>query len=117
MKTLDLILKGKWYDMIDAGIKREEYREIKSYWIKRLCHTRLDNPFVYCVKESCCAECLNESLQDWCAYPFDWVTFHRSYTNTTMTFEVESIVIDKGNPEWGAEPDKAYFVIKLGKRK
>ena len=36
MKTLDLVLKGKWYDMIASGEKTEEYREIKPYWEKRL---------------------------------------------------------------------------------
>ena len=36
MKTLNLVLKHKWYDMIDRGEKPEEYREIKPYWEKRL---------------------------------------------------------------------------------
>lgn len=35
-KTLDLVLKSKWYDMITSGEKREEYREIKTYWENRL---------------------------------------------------------------------------------
>lgn len=36
MKTLNLVLTGKWYDMIASGEKTEEYREIKPYWEKRL---------------------------------------------------------------------------------
>ena len=36
MKTLHLNLKAKWYDMIKSGIKKEEYREIKPFWEKRL---------------------------------------------------------------------------------
>lgn len=36
MKTLDLVLKGKWYDMIASGEKTEEHRETKPYWEKRL---------------------------------------------------------------------------------
>ena len=36
MKVLDLPLKKEWYDMIESGIKTEEYREIKPYWEKRL---------------------------------------------------------------------------------
>jgi len=35
-KLLTLTLKKKWFDMILAGIKKEEYREIKPYWTKRL---------------------------------------------------------------------------------
>lgn len=30
MIILDLVLKGKWYDMIERGAKLEEYREIKE---------------------------------------------------------------------------------------
>ena len=37
MKILNLPLKAKWYKMIESGIKTEEYREIKPYWIKRFC--------------------------------------------------------------------------------
>lgn len=33
---LPLVLKGKWFDMIASGEKREEYREYKPYWRKRL---------------------------------------------------------------------------------
>ena len=35
-KTLYLTLKKQWFDMINDGIKTEEYREIKPYWVKRL---------------------------------------------------------------------------------
>lgn len=35
MKILHLPLKAQWYEMIESGIKAEEYREIKPYWIKR----------------------------------------------------------------------------------
>ena len=37
MRILNLPLKAKWYDMIESGIKTEEYREFKPYWIKRFC--------------------------------------------------------------------------------
>lgn len=30
MKILDLPLKVKWYEMIESGNKKEEYREIKN---------------------------------------------------------------------------------------
>lgn len=35
MKILELPLKKEWYDMIESGEKREEYREIKPHWSKR----------------------------------------------------------------------------------
>lgn len=31
MKTLDLVLKYHWYDMIENGEKSEEYRIAKPY--------------------------------------------------------------------------------------
>ena len=36
MKILHLTLKRQYFDEIVAGTKREEYREIKPYWTKRL---------------------------------------------------------------------------------
>ena len=35
-KTLHLVLKRKWWDMIDSGEKTEEYREVCHYWAIRL---------------------------------------------------------------------------------
>ena len=35
MKTLHLVLKHKWYDMIARGEKKEEYRSISSFWLKK----------------------------------------------------------------------------------
>lgn len=35
-KTLKLTVNKTWFDMYKAGIKKEEYRELKQYWIKRL---------------------------------------------------------------------------------
>ena len=34
--VLPLVLKKQWYDMIDRGEKRIEYREAKPYWIRRI---------------------------------------------------------------------------------
>lgn len=36
MKILHLPLKKEWYEMIESGIKTEEYSEIKPYWKQRL---------------------------------------------------------------------------------
>ena len=47
---------------------------------------------------------------------FTHIRFRRGYTKTTMLFEIKSISIGNGNPKWGAEPNKQYFIIKLGKR-
>lgn len=36
IRILHLTLKKKWFDLIAAGKKKTEYREIKPYWEKRL---------------------------------------------------------------------------------
>lgn len=96
MNILHLTLKAKWYDMINCGIKTEEYREIKDYWFKRL----VWNPWE----------------GEYYSKKYDRVVFHFGYTNRTMMFEITSITFDTGKVEWGAEKGKLYFVIKLGRR-
>lgn len=129
MKILCLPLKSKWYDMIDSGVKKEEYREIGLYWISRMF---LSGDWIYLkqvfeqvfVKDTPqFKEKIVERVKKVAGikYELRWrdythVKFSYGYTKRTMIFEVESIVIGKGNPDWGAEPDKDYFVIKLGKR-
>lgn len=100
MKTLHLPLKAKWYEMIESGVKTEEYREIKPYWIDRITDVVPDYELGKYVNK---------------AKPFTHVKFSYGYTKRTMTFEIESITIGKGKPEWGA-PTEDVFIIKLGKR-
>ena len=40
--TLFLPLKSEWYNMIESGVKKEEYREIKEYWLARLADKNYD---------------------------------------------------------------------------
>lgn len=128
MKTLDLVLKRKWYDMIDSGVKTEEYREIKPYWIKRLieeCNpSHRDNyeritsirAEFFCARSILLQYYLEEGYVRY--KDFDTVTFHLGYTKNrpSMTFKIKDIAISRGNPEWGAEVGEDYFVIELGKR-
>ena len=108
MKTLHLPLKAKWYEMIESGVKTEEYREIKPYWRQRLLmygNIWGDNRLII--------DTYNKGFLLFEKY--DAVKFSYGYTKRTMTFEIESITIGKGNPEWGA-PTEDVFKIKLGKR-
>lgn len=36
MKFVHLVTKYKWYDLIDRGKKRIEFRDASDYWAKRL---------------------------------------------------------------------------------
>lgn len=97
--TLHLVLKGKYYDMIASGEKKEEYREIKPYWIKRL--RMAPHPF--------------KKTWVWGGfYQLKKVCFHCGYTNITMMFEIKNIKEGQGNPEWGAPAGKDVFIIELG---
>ena len=113
MKILFLPLKKEWYEMIESGVKPEEYREIKPYWIKRLCDNWVSRDrFIDCMN-NCCINCIQTLLYN--LYKYDAVKFSYGYTKRTMTFEIESITIGKGNPKWGA-PKSEVFIIKLGER-
>lgn len=84
--TLHLVLKRKWFDMIAVGEKREEYRQIKPFWTTRLfCHE------------------------------YKFVCFHRAYTNTTITYQIENILVGFGNQNWGA-PGYRIYIIKLSEK-
>ena len=104
MKTLHLNLKAKWYDMIESGIKKEEYREIKPFWEKRLFEK------IQYIDEN------GETVDAKMVKHYDVVKFIYGYTKRSMKFTLDNIVINTGNPDWGAEEGVKYFVIKLGER-
>ena len=90
--------------MIDSGEKKEEYREIKPYWVKRFCIR------IICRVEMC-------ELPDIACFmlKYDSVKFSYGYTSRTMMFKIKSIRRGVGNPTWGA-PEKEVFIIELGDR-
>lgn len=99
MKILDLSLKYRYYDDIEAGTKPEEYREIKPFYLKRLALKIDKEQGLFITKH------------------YDAVRFHRGQGNrTTMLVECLGISIGYGNSEWGAPTDRLVFIIKLGKR-
>jgi hypothetical protein len=89
MRTLHLILKKRWFDMIDAGIKLEEYREPSLYWLKRLMGP-------------------NDNLIQW-----DAITFQHGYSRNARRFTIQclGVKMKTGRHEWGAEPGKVYITF------
>lgn len=116
---LRLSLKKKWFDLTKAGIKLEDYREITPYWVKRL----LFNGKIE-------KEMMNMVIEDMVRYYLksSWQPNFKQFTTNTMTlgypsnsdkeriitFEHNGIEIGYGKEEWGAEPNKLYFIIKHG---
>lgn len=103
MTILNLTLKHKWFDLIERGIKKEEYREVKPHWISRF----VGNPKAF-----------------WEFYPqfdfrgFTHVKFTLGYQRNapTMTFKIDEVDIGKAVPEWSEGWEEPVFRIKLGQR-
>lgn len=107
METLHLTLKKKWFDMILSGEKKEEYREVKDYWMKRLagldgCGTSY-NFTILCNNENKCKH-------------YDVIVFKNGYSKNAPTIKIEckGIEVKEGKKQWGA-PNYRVFSIKLGK--
>ena len=119
MKILHLPLKAQWYEMIESGVKTEEYREIKPYWVQRLTRYGNDtlNGRLYADFISSSPEVLKYNIEQglMCFTDYTHVKLSYGYTKRAMTFEIESITIGKGKQKWGA-PNEEVFIIKLGKR-
>ena len=96
MKILELPLKKEWYNMIESGEKREEYRVIKPYWQERLALYDNRNHLIG----------LNP-----CGYTH--VRFRYGYARRTMLYAIDNMIIGRGNPDWGAPTDKDVFIIKF----
>ena len=91
-RVLSLVLKGEWYDLIEAGTKRQEYRDCSDYWTKRLENWWRDDEVCY-------------------------VEFRRGYGHDAprMAFVVYTRPEQAYYPlhdDWG-EPTGLHFVIKL----
>ncbi len=87
LKVLHLTLKKSWFDMILSGVKKEEYREMKPYWHKRL---------------------LNKK--------YDVIKFRNGYSKDapTMTVEFKELMSGLGIMEWGALPAQPVYILRLG---
>lgn len=111
--NLQLSLTRQWFEMTASGEKTEDYRKITPYWIKRFCYYKFDN-FHFC--DLCTCRCDQKGYKK-----FETTTLTLGYPKQTDTsriirFECKGIEVGYGNPEWGAEPGKMYFIVKHGKR-
>ena len=114
---LRMSLKSKWFDMTKAGVKTEDYREINSYWIKRLTSDFSWDMNKYPLKLNEHKEVLNKGSMKPKEFICNIMTLgYPSNDNTERILKLEhkGIEIRTGNPEWGAEPGKLYFVIMHG---
>lgn len=96
---LTLPIKKKWFDMIKSGEKKEEYREIKPYYDSRF-------GFIDEIDEE------GHTLQ---TYQSNMnIIFRNGYSLNSPKIQCYvRIEKGRGKPEWGAEPNKLYYVLKI----
>lgn len=128
MTTLRLPLKTKWFEITKAGIKTEDYRDINDYWCKRL--LEVDEETEWAIWRELIEDLANPYRRYEDAYQclsFFGARFKKLDRNIMtlgypksddqeriLNLEHKGIEIRTGNSEWGAEPNKLYFVILHG---
>lgn len=121
MDTLKLTLKKVWFDMIQGGIKTEEYREIKWYWVERffdvnnLTRDKIDKEFIIGELKKGSISIPGYSLIPKIYYSVEF--YNGAYFSKELPwFEkiLYGITLDYGKPEWGAPDNERVFILKLG---
>jgi len=94
---LHLNLKKKWFDMVLSGEKREEYRDISAYW------TSIFSSHIY--------------IKGTSYHPTAVIIcFSNGYRKNRRQFKINCtrLNVGWGKQEWGASPEKQYFILSLG---
>jgi hypothetical protein len=123
--VLYLTLKKKWFDMIASGEKREEYREIKEYWLKRLFrhndYAILDQQMldevIYEINNKPYTTNELYDLAGWSPKRFNFVCFRKGYAKDAPEIwcRCEGIEIKQAKSEWSDNAKGYFFTIELGK--
>lgn len=96
---LVLPIKKKWFDMIKSGKKKEEYREIKPYYTSRF---KVFLPRVN-----------NFGMGEW-IFSQIIIIFRNGYSYNSPSIKCRcKLKIGQGKEEWGAEPGKEYYILKI----
>src|SRR5574344_372520 len=97
---ITLTIKQRWFDMIFCGEKKEEYRDIKPYYISRLIRELcLGDNFFYKLKEE------PQKIV---------IELRAGYKRESPMLRAEAkVTIGTGKEEWGAEPNTEYFIFQI----
>lgn len=124
-KVLTLTVNKEWFSRILSGVKKEEYREIKPYWVARLFYDRFGKLSPVLVKELTDYIIKHGDTEHFEAkngievsfVPFTHVLFINGYGDDKPRIEKEIESIDIGKPRKGWCPDdflgKEFFVIRF----
>lgn len=120
-KVLTLTVNKQWFDMIIAGEKTEEYREIKPYWVARLFQ---NNSNIVDLRNFSSALAGRTDLLKKYIYAqrivlkqYTHVLFINGYRKDSPRIEKEIESITIGKPKKGLCPgkwlDHDFFIIKF----
>ena len=120
-KVLTLTVSKQWFDMIAAGEKTEEYREIKPYWVARLFHNSSNIIDVRNLASALAGrtDLLKKYIdaQRIVLKQYTHVLFINGYRKDSPRIEKEIESITIGKPKKGLCPDKwldtEFFIIKF----
>lgn len=91
---LTLPIKKRWFDMILSGVKTEEYREMTPYY-----QVRFENLW---------------KLDQFNGSAIREIWFRNGYSGDSPSFVAKcTLRTGDGKAEWGAEPGKQYYVLKI----
>ena len=100
-----LPIKRKWFDMIMSGEKLEEYRDIKSYWKKRL------NAFELLLDMD---KRIEYGDLGYMTHVIRECKIRAGYNKTSPTATISYwLDVGVGKPEWGAEPNVDYYRLHI----
>lgn len=124
-KVLTLTVNKEWFSRILSGVKKEEYREIKPYWVARLFYDRFGKLSPVLVKELTDYIIKHGDTEHFEAkngievsfIPYTHVLFINGYGDDKPRIEKEIESIDIDRPRKGWCPDdflgKEFFVIRF----
>jgi hypothetical protein len=113
MNVLHLTLKKQWFDLVASGSKKQEYREIKPYWIAR---------FIWPEYRHLETEQLKELIfkgVEVTKYPYyEAVIFTNGYNQESpkMMVELKNIYIGLPVPKWTDTKINDVFILHLGQQ-
>jgi hypothetical protein len=112
---LKLVLKYKWFDMIESLIKKEEYRSIKPSIISKLFDLKKADKTAIEFMDLLIKNPTDISLWKYLK-PFESIVFYRAYSRgrKEINLSILSITVGKAVPEWSDNWPGDVFVLKLG---
>lgn len=100
---LFLPIKAKWLKMIIEGEKKEEYREIKDYWTKRLTSEKMCKSEPMAIGKGIIKPCFEVILKN--GYGIQ----------SPMARVLVYLSTGIGKKEWGAPENKVVYILTIVK--